>query len=83
MYYGNPDAASQQDAAGVWAVDFGGVWHLEGTPPPTAYDTTSNNNDGATSGDMDSTDRVTGMAGWAWDFDGVDDYVKIADSGTL
>jgi len=83
MYYGNAGSSDQRDAAGVWAVDFGGVWHFEESPPPTAGDTTANNNNGAVSGDMSSDDRVAGKVGWAWDFDGADDYADVPDSGTL
>ena len=34
LYYGNPSAADQQNAAGVWSNGYVGVWHLKEDPGP-------------------------------------------------
>jgi hypothetical protein len=44
LYYKNPSASNQQDAANVWDTNFKGVWHLNENSG-TRYDSTSNNND--------------------------------------
>jgi len=57
MYYGSP-AADQQDVGNVWS-DFGGVWHLNETNTTTAYDSTTNDNDGTRGGTI--TQKWTGV----------------------
>jgi PKD repeat protein len=42
MYYGNPSASNQQNAAGVWDSKYMGVWHLGNLISPSS-DSTSNN----------------------------------------
>jgi len=52
------------------------VQHLTETPAGTTYDSTSNDNDGTTSG-MDSADQVAGQVDGSLDFDGSNDYVNV------
>lgn len=52
MYYGNPTAADQQNAAAVWDADYRMVHHLQepGGPGTTLDDSTSQGNDGSVLG---------------------------------
>lgn len=74
MYYNNSDAVNSENPAGVWDDNYKAVYHMPETPPGTIYDSTSNDNDAATSG-MDSADQVTGQIDGALDFDEVNDYL--------
>ena len=70
---------AETDAYGkhaVWDSNYVMVQHMAETPPGTTYDSTSNSNDGTTSG-MDSADQVSGQIDGALDFDGVDDYIDL------
>ena len=69
MYYGNASAKDLSNAEEVWDDNFVMVQHLQETPAGTTYDSTSNNNDGTTSG-MDSADQVAGQIDGALNFDG-------------
>ena len=71
MYYNNSTIANSENATGVWDSNFVVVQHLNETPAGTTYDSTSNNNDGTTTG-MDSADQVTGQVDGSLDFDGAD-----------
>lgn len=82
MYYNNSDAVNSEDAAGVWDAHYKAVYHMSETPPGTIYDSTSNDNDGTTSG-MDSADQVTGEIDGALDFDEVNDYVYTGVDSSL
>jgi hypothetical protein len=58
LYYGNADAANQQDPTAVWPADYRGVWHMsESGTVATLRDSTSNNFDGTATG------TITGAAG--------------------
>jgi len=63
LYYGNPSATDQSNAAGVWDTNYNGVWHLnedvadEGSGG-THFDSTSNNNDGSQSGNVETVGRI-------------------------
>ncbi|MFX1262323.1 MAG: LamG-like jellyroll fold domain-containing protein, partial [Promethearchaeota archaeon] len=46
MYYGNPEAVNQENAAGVWDINYASVWHLKEDPTGTIHDSTSNSNHG-------------------------------------
>ncbi|MEM6991397.1 MAG: DUF2341 domain-containing protein [Myxococcota bacterium] len=37
LYYGNPDAADEQEMGAVWDEDFAAVWHLGGVSDSSAY----------------------------------------------
>ena len=71
MYYNNSTIANSENATGVWDSNFVVVQHLNETPAGTTYDSTSNNNDGTTTG-MDSADQVAGQVDGCLDFDGAD-----------
>lgn len=78
MYYNNSGATNTQDAEGVWDSNYVMVQHLQETDidggAGDIVDSTSNNNDGTTSG-MDTADQVSGQIDGSLDFDGYDDYV--------
>lgn len=81
LYYGNPNATWQEDAAGVWDDDYAGVWHMHGDAGgvdnrDVYLDSTANGNHG---NDFISATDKAGQIGRGQRFDGVDDY---ADFGT-
>ena len=85
MYYGNADAVNQENVSGVWDDNFVMVQHLQETPIGSAgdiVDSTSNNNDGTTSG-MDTADQVPGQIDGSLDFDGGSDYLNIGDTTAI
>ena len=45
MYYGNPDAPTQQGSTSVWDTNFRGVWHLSEMTGSKRHDSTVNRND--------------------------------------
>ncbi len=47
VYYGNPAAANQQNAAGVWNSNYEGVWHLPNGSVLSGNDSTANGNNAA------------------------------------
>ncbi|NIM93667.1 MAG: hypothetical protein GTO18_08140 [Anaerolineales bacterium] len=85
MYYGNPQAPNQQNVTGTWDADFMGVLHLNNDPSasaPQMKDSTAKSSDGTTSGNMTSSDQVSGKIGIALELDGTNDHItgKIAGS---
>lgn len=78
MYYGNDGCGSQEDVSNVWDSNYKMVYHLEESDidggSGDIKDSTSNNNDGTTSG-MDGNDDVSAKIGTGFDFDGINDYV--------
>lgn len=94
MYYGNGAAANQENVAGTWSSTYRGVWHMAEDPSidtdgdcgggtSEACDSTDNDLDGDSVGTMTTDDLVTGQINGALELDGNDDYIGIADSGTL
>ncbi|MCA9402288.1 MAG: DUF2341 domain-containing protein [Candidatus Omnitrophica bacterium] len=94
MYYGNGAAANQENVAGTWSSTYQGVWHMAEDPSidtdgdcgggtSEECDSTNNNLDGESFGSMTNTDLVTGQINGALELDGNDDYIGVADSGTL
>jgi len=82
LYYGNPSATDQSNAAGVWDANYAGVWHLSETTGNHA-DSTSNPVDAVPEGDVDQnvTGKIAGADGF---YDGSptdDDNLKINDPG--
>jgi hypothetical protein len=75
MYYGNPSAASQQDADNAWEGNFKAVWHHD----HDFLDSTANNNDGTNSGSVNTAAKI----GRAQDYDGSDDYVDVGSGSSL
>ncbi len=80
MYYANSGAANQEDAAGLWDSNYNLVQHLQETSGPH-YDSTSNNNDGTTSGGV--TQNTVGQIAGADSFDGVDGYVDLGNQASV
>lgn len=78
MYYGNSNAADQQNATGVWDSNYKGVWHLDETASASRTDSTSNANHGTPKYNVTAT--TDGKIGNANDFDGSDDYVDLGES---
>ena len=72
MYYGNPAAASQQDATNVWDASYRGVWHLKEDPGPggagDVKDSTANGKHGTANAAMTSADLVPGKVGSGLNF---------------
>ena len=79
-YVGDKESAPAQN---VWNTSFKGVWHLDEDPSGTApqmRDSTSNNNDGTSNGNMTSGDQIAGKIDGSLDFDGTDDYIQTTSS---
>jgi len=75
MYYGNSTCSSQENPTGAWDNNYLGVWHLNETGTGDRSDSTSNNNNGTTSG-YEGDEATTGKIGGADDFDGTDDHIN-------
>ena len=63
MYYGNSTVGSQENPTGVWDSNYLLVHHLEEAPTGTITDSTGNNEDGSTTGSMNSGDLVDAWIG--------------------
>ncbi|MHA2072494.1 MAG: LamG-like jellyroll fold domain-containing protein, partial [Candidatus Thorarchaeota archaeon] len=76
MYYGNPEAINQEKPYVVWSNDYVGVWHL-GESSGDAIDSTAYGSSGSPLGGV-----TQGAGGWvdgAYDFDGANGRVSVAD----
>ena len=86
LYYGNPSAFDDQDPGAVWSSGFRAVWHLRETDidgdPGDIKDSTSFANDGTTF-NMNVAVQQPGQINGSFDFDGIDDYVDVADGDSL
>jgi hypothetical protein len=86
MYFGNRGFSSQANPTAVWNSNYKGVWHLGQNPaetPPQVLDSTSNNNDGTTSG-LSSGDLITGKVDGGLNFpDAGVPYVNMGDQASL
>lgn len=84
LYYGDPNAMSEADAATTWS-EYRAVWHMSETPTvdTVARDSTANHNDGAFQGMMMATDQVGGLVHGALDLDGVDDFLAVPSTSSL
>lgn len=83
-----PAIDSTYGAENVWDSNYKLVQHMNEDPSgsaPQMIDSTSNDNDGTSSGTMLTGDLVAGKIGNGLDFDGSDDYISIpaAASGSL
>jgi hypothetical protein len=89
MYYGNDICSDSWNAEGVWNSGYAMVQHLQESPAnDTAghIDSTSNNNNGTPklfNGISTSTTDAIGKIDGADIFDGLDDYIEIADADSL
>ena len=71
-------------AAAVWDADYKGVWHLNESASDEGsgavhYDSTANNNDGT----QNENTEAVGKIGFGQNFDGDDDFIKIANAASL
>ncbi|MCK5413627.1 MAG: DUF2341 domain-containing protein, partial [Candidatus Pacebacteria bacterium] len=86
MYYGNASIANQWDTNSVWDTNHKMVQHLQEDPSgsaPQMTDSTSNSNDGTSSGTMTTGDQVTGKIDGSLNFDGTDDKITVSDDAVL
>ena len=60
LYYGNPAAASQQNAGGVWDTNFQGVWHLNNS----FADSTTNSQNGVNTGTTNALGEISNGRGF-------------------
>jgi hypothetical protein len=82
MHWGNAAAGAGSTPAAVFdtARGFAGVWHLEEIPLPgtgSLLDQTGSGCHGTPWAGMNAGNSVTGIAGRAVDFDGVDDCIRV------
>lgn len=77
VYYGNESATDNQSVTGVWNSDFVAVLTLDETTG-TFLDLTANNNDGTNHGSKYEDGKLNACRY----FDGVDDYINIADAAS-
>lgn len=75
IYFDNPGAIDEQDSGEVWDSNYAMVLHLQNS----FLDSTSNGNDATNNGTTD----IAGKIGQARNFDGIDDFLQIADSSSL
>ncbi|UCH05047.1 MAG: hypothetical protein JSW05_02495, partial [Candidatus Thorarchaeota archaeon] len=76
MYYGDPSAQNQEDAASVWGNSYLGVWHLSESSGD-AVDSTSYGTSGTPQGGL--TQGATGQIDGAYDFLGSNGRVNYGD----
>ncbi len=81
-YYGNNTVAASTSTNAVWDNTYSAVWHLNdnpaGTAPQVAY-VTSHGRHGTTYGSMSAARLVAGKIEGAYNFDEVNDHVRIPD----
>ena len=82
-YYGATDVSDAQNPTGVWSNRFRGVWHLSDDPSASIVDSTGNGNNGQSQGEMSASNGIIGQVGRAVQFDGVDDFIQVANSASL
>jgi hypothetical protein len=86
LHYGNPSAAlppSDQNAVFMWSpplANVSGMWHMEEGQGSTVTDSSGKGNSGTIYGTIWNND---GRFGRGLVFDGVDDYVEVANSDSL
>jgi MSHA biogenesis protein MshQ len=77
MYYGNPNANSQQNSLGVWNIDYVMVHHMNDNPDNMHIsDSTINNLDGYKKG-ADEPIEQSGIVGYGQKFDGINDHIYV------
>ena len=93
LYYGSDSpntsyvgTTGSYPAKQVWDNNYVGVWHMSQDPSgaaPQLLNSTYNDNDGTSYGDMSSEDLVASGVGGSWVFDGSDDAVYINPDDSL
>ena len=81
-YYGNAAAADGQDAEAVWDANFKAVYHMNDATTSTILDSTGNDNDGAKKAANEPVE-ADGKIAKGQDFDGANDYIRIADAASI
>jgi hypothetical protein len=79
-YVGDKRSTTAQN---VWNTNFKGVWHLDEDPSgtsPQMKDSTSNNHNGTSYGNMTSGDQIAGKIDGSLNFDGSDDYIQTSSN---
>ena len=74
--------SNNENQSGVYASAYDAGWNFEQDPSGTApqlTDITGNGYDGTTTGSMTSGDKIPGILGSCWDFDGTDDDVPVGN----
>ncbi|MFW9829017.1 MAG: DUF2341 domain-containing protein, partial [Candidatus Thorarchaeota archaeon] len=80
MYYGNSTMSTRENPSEVWDINYVGVWHLSEDPSGVIYDSTSNNNDGTSIGNIDQMD---GIIDGSLNLYGINDYINCGNDGSL
>ena len=78
MYYGNSEATSSSDSAGVWE-NYEAVYHLDQEEFTSGSTVDSKNSFAGTPENMDSSNIVDGKIGKALDFDGSSERILLGD----
>ena len=80
MYYGNSDAADQQNVHGTWDENYVAVYHMNDVTTSTILDSTSNANHGTKKG-ANEPNQVDGKIGKAQDFNRANtEYINLGNS---
>ncbi len=80
VYYGNPAAANQQNAAGVWNSNYEGVWHLPNGSVLSGNDSTANGNNALSlNGTSAAAGEIDGAASW----NGSSNFIQVPGSTSL
>lgn len=83
LEYGNPGAADQQNALGVWSAGYTSVWHMSDDPGSGGADEIVDStgiSPGTAHASMTPSDLVVGQVGGAIDFDGNDDEIRFTNT---
>ena len=84
MYWGNDACANGEDVAGTWNTGYVAVYHMNDNPADSTriLDSTANGNTGTKKGAGEPVEAA-GLVGEAQDFDGSNDYVRVANNATI
>ena len=82
MYFGNPAAASQQDAVNVWDANYIGVWHKKDATTTTIADSTANGLTGNKRA-VGEPAETAGQIAFAQSYDGLDDYIQVPSNDVM
>ena len=83
IYYDNPNAGDNQNAAGVWDSDYAAVYHLNEAVTDEATSGIHNDSAGSNDGAQDGNSPGAAVIGDGQDFDGVDDKITLGGSGLI
>jgi hypothetical protein len=83
LYLGNPGAADQQNAAGVWSGGYAGVWHLANTVNNGTTTVSGLNSVSGASATLSNVSPVAGQAGGGAGFNGGNSYINAGTPAAL